>query len=171
MRWAALMCAGALVAASCAPAGRQVFPSSPRAFVVQNPTRRPPPPCALPFPTPDDNLLLPMGEQFAPRYQAQNLGNDLGKIIPIRPDGSVPGDNPFVGRPAARPEIWSYGHRNPRGLALHPVTGKLWEHGHGPRGGDEVNIIEKGKNYGGPVIGYGIDDSGAKIHESTHKAR
>src|SRR6516164_5506356 len=96
-------------------------------------------------------------------------GNDLGKIIRIRPDGSVPPDNPFVGRPAAKPEIWSYGHRNPQGLAFHPVTGKLWEHEHGPRGGDEINIIEKGKNYGWPVIGYGIDYNGAKIHESTHK--
>jgi glucose/arabinose dehydrogenase len=120
--------------------------------------------------TADDNLFLTLGEHFTTRDQAQNLGNHLGKIIRIRPDGSVPADNPFVGRAAAKPEIWSYGHRNPQGLALHPVTGKLWEHEHGPRGGDEVNIIEKGKNYGWPVIGYGIDYSGARIHESTHKA-
>jgi glucose/arabinose dehydrogenase len=120
--------------------------------------------------TPDDNLFLTTGDHFTTRDQAQNLGNDLGKIIRIRPDGSVPPDNPFVGKAAAKPEIWSYGHRNPQGLALHPVTGKLWEHEHGPRGGDEVNIIEKGKNYGWPVIGYGIDYSGAKIHESTQKA-
>src|SRR6516162_4118776 len=119
--------------------------------------------------TPDDNLFLTAGEHFTTRDQAQNLANDLGKIIRIRPDGSVPPDNPFVGRPAAKPEIWSYGHRNPQGLAFHPVTGKLWEHEHGPRGGDEINIIEKGKNYGWPVIGYGIDYNGAKIHESTHK--
>jgi glucose/arabinose dehydrogenase len=119
--------------------------------------------------TPDDNLFLTTGDHFTTRDQAQNLGNDLGKIIRIRPDGSVPPDNPFVGRPPAKPEIWSYGHRNPQGLALHPATGKLWEHEHGPRGGDEVNIIEKGKNYGWPVIGYGIDYNGAKIHESTHK--
>jgi len=119
--------------------------------------------------TPDDNLFLTTGDHFTTRDQAQNLGNDLGKIIRIRPDGSVPPDNPFVGKAAAKPEIWSYGHRNPQGLALHPVTGKLWEHEHGPRGGDEVNIIEKGKNYGWPVIGYGIDYSGAKIHESTQK--
>ena len=118
---------------------------------------------------PDDNLFLTAGEHFTTRDQAQNLANDLGKIIRIRPDGSVPPDNPFVGRPAAKPEIWSYGHRNPQGLAFHPVTGKLWEHEHGPRGGDEINIIEKGKNYGWPVIGYGIDYNGAKIHESTHK--
>jgi glucose/arabinose dehydrogenase len=120
--------------------------------------------------TPDENLFLTTGEHFTTRDQAQNLGNDLGKIIRIRPDGSAPPDNPFVGRAGAKPEIWSYGHRNPQGLALHPVTGKLWEHEHGPRGGDEINIIEKGKNYGWPVIGYGIDYSGAKIHESTHKA-
>jgi glucose/arabinose dehydrogenase len=120
--------------------------------------------------TADDNLFLTLGEHFTTRDQAQNLGNHLGKIIRIRPDGSVPADNPFVGKPAAKPEIWSYGHRNPQGLALHPVTGKLWEHEHGPRGGDEVNIIEKGKNYGWPVIGYGIDYSGARIHESAHKA-
>jgi len=120
--------------------------------------------------TPDDNLFLTTGDHFTTRDQAQNLGNDLGKIIRIRPDGSVPPDNPFVGKAAARPEIWSYGHSNPQGLTLHPVTGKLWEHEHGPRGGDEVNLIEKGKNYGWPVIGYGIDYSGAKIHESTQKA-
>jgi aldose sugar dehydrogenase len=119
--------------------------------------------------TPDDNLFLTLGEHFTTRDQAQNLGNHLGKIIRIRPDGSVPPDNPFVGRADAKPEIWSYGHRNPQGLALHPATGKLWEHEHGPRGGDEVNIIEKGKNYGWPVIGYGVDYSGAKIHASTHK--
>lgn len=120
--------------------------------------------------TADDNLFLTTGDHFTTRDQAQNLGNDLGKIIRIRPDGSVPPDNPFVGRAGAKPEIWSYGHRNVQGLALHPTTGKLWEHEHGPRGGDEVNIIEKGKNYGWPVIGYGIDYNGAKIHESTHKA-
>ena len=118
---------------------------------------------------PDGNLFVTLGDHFEARNEAQNLGNHLGKIIRIRPDGSAPPDNPFVGRAAAEPAIWSYGHRNSQGLALHPVTGKLWEHEHGPRGGDEVNIIEKGKNYGWPVIGYGVDYSGAKIHESTHK--
>jgi glucose/arabinose dehydrogenase len=119
--------------------------------------------------TADDNLFLTTGDHFTSRDQAQNLGDDLGKIIRIRPDGSAPPDNPFVGRAGAKPEIWSYGHRNAQGLVLDPATGKLWEHEHGPRGGDEVNIIERGKNYGWPVIGYGIDYSGAKIHESTHK--
>jgi aldose sugar dehydrogenase len=119
--------------------------------------------------TPDDNLFLSMGDHFRFRDEAQNLGNHIGKVIRIRPDGSVPPDNPFVGRQGAKPETWSYGHRNSQGLARHPATGQIWEHEHGPRGGDEVNLIEKGKNYGWPVIGYGIDYSGAKIHDSTQK--
>jgi glucose/arabinose dehydrogenase len=117
----------------------------------------------------NNTLFMTAGEHFTTRDQAQNLGNHLGKIIRIKPDGAVPPDNPFVNRAGVKPEIWSYGHRNPQGLAFHPQTGKLWEHEHGPRGGDEVNIIEKGKNYGWPVIGYGIDYNGAKIHQSTHK--
>jgi aldose sugar dehydrogenase len=119
---------------------------------------------------PDNNLFLTLGEHFFPRNEAQNLGNHLGKIVRIRTDGSVPPDNPFVGKPGVKQEIWSYGHRNPQGLAINPANGKLWEHEHGPRGGDEINIPEAGKNYGWPVIGYGIDYSGAKIHESTAKA-
>jgi glucose/arabinose dehydrogenase len=115
----------------------------------------------------DGNLFVALGEHFTYRDEAQNLGNHLGKLIRIAPDGSAPNDNPFVGRAGARPEIWSYGHRNAQGLAVNPATGDLWEIEHGPRGGDEVNIIGKGKNYGWPVIGYGIDYSGAKIHDST----
>jgi len=117
----------------------------------------------------DGNLFVTLGDHFEPRNEAQNLANHNGKIIRIRPDGSVPSDNPFVGRSSAKPEIWAYGSRNAQGLAFNPADGKLWEHEHGPRGGDEVNIIEKGKNYGWPMIGYGIDYSGAKIHESSHK--
>jgi len=117
----------------------------------------------------DGNLFLSMGDHFSPHNEAQNLGNHIGKLIRVRPDGSVPSDNPFVGRSGAKPEIWSYGHRNSQGLAMDPASGKLWEQEHGPRGGDEINLIEKGKNYGWPVIGYGIDYSGAKIHESTQK--
>lgn len=118
---------------------------------------------------PDGNLFLTTGDHFGPRDQAQNLGTHLGKVIRIAPDGSVPKDNPFVGKQGARPEIWSYGHRNSQGAALNPASGKFWMHEHGPRGGDEINIPEAGKNYGWPVIGYGIDYSGAKIHEATQK--
>lgn len=117
----------------------------------------------------DGNLFVSLGEHFSQRDEAQNLGNHLGKIVRITPDGAAPRDNPFIGRDGVKPEIWSYGHRNPQSLAFHPATNKLWEIEHGPRGGDEVNVPEKGKNYGWPVIGYGVDYSGAKIHESTHK--
>ncbi len=117
----------------------------------------------------DGNLFVTLGEHFSFRDEAQNLGNHLGKIIRIAPDGTAPSDNPFVGRDGAKPEIWSYGHRNGQGLAINPVSGDLWEIEHGPRGGDEVNIIGRAKNYGWPVIGYGVDYSGAKIHDSTAK--
>jgi glucose/arabinose dehydrogenase len=118
----------------------------------------------------DGNLWLTMGDHFTQRDEAQNLANHIGKIVRVTPDGTVPPDNPFAGRSGARPEIWSYGHRNSQGAALHPQTGKLWEHEHGPRGGDEVNVPLGGRNYGWPVIGYGIDYNGAKIHEATAKA-
>jgi len=117
----------------------------------------------------DGNLFVTLGDHFRPRDEAQNLANHIGKIVRIRPDGEVPSDNPFVDRAGARPEIWAYGVRNPQGLAFDPTTGRLWENEHGPRGGDEVNIIEKGRNYGWPVIGYGIDYDGTRIHASTHK--
>jgi glucose/arabinose dehydrogenase len=117
----------------------------------------------------DGNLFVTLGEHFRYRDEAQNLGNHLGKLIRITPDGSAPADNPFVGRADAKPEIWSYGHRNEQGLAINPASGDLWEIEHGPRGGDEVNIIGKGKNYGWPVIGYGIDYNGEKIHDSTSR--
>jgi glucose/arabinose dehydrogenase len=118
---------------------------------------------------PDDTLFLTMGDHFTYRDEAQNLANHLGKVVRIAPDGAVPQDNPFVGRQDARPEIWSYGHRNSQGAAINPVSGKLWTHEHGPRGGDELNIPQAGKNYGWPVIGFGIDYNGAKIHESTSR--
>ena len=118
---------------------------------------------------PDGNLFVSLGDHFRPRDEAQNLANTIGKIVRIKPDGAVPPDNPFVGRAGAKPEIWSYGHRNPEGLAFNPADGKLWEQEHGPQGGDEINIVGKGKNYGWPVIGFGVDYGGARIHESTSK--
>jgi aldose sugar dehydrogenase len=115
----------------------------------------------------DGNLFVTLGEHSTYRDQAQELGNHLGKLVRIAPDGSAPAGNPFIGRAGAKPEIWSYGHRNGQGLAINPASGEVWEIEHGPRGGDEVNIIGKGRNYGWPVIGYGIDYNGAKIHAST----
>jgi glucose/arabinose dehydrogenase len=117
----------------------------------------------------DGNLFVTLGDHFSARDEAQNLGNHIGKLIRIAPDGAAPADNPFVGRDGAKPEIWSFGHRNEQGLAIDPSTGDLWESEHGPRGGDEINVIGKGKNYGWPVIGYGIDYSGARIHEAAAK--
>lgn len=120
-------------------------------------------------PTPDGDLFLTTGDHFTHRDEAQNLRNHLGKIVRIRTDGSVPPDNPFVGRKDARPEIWSYGHRNAQGAALQPGTGRYWIHEHGARGGDEINIPQPGRNYGWPVIAYGVDYSGAKIGVGTHR--
>jgi len=118
----------------------------------------------------DGNLWLTMGDHFTDRNEAQNLANHIGKIVRITPDGAVPPDNPFVGRKDAKPEIWSYGHRNSQGAALHPQTGRLWEHEHGPKGGDEVNIPLAGKNYGWPVIGYGANYTlGTEIHAARNK--
>jgi glucose/arabinose dehydrogenase len=117
---------------------------------------------------PDGKLFVTLGERFtfAP---AQDLTNDLGKIVRINPDGSVPKDNPFVGRQDARPEIWSYGHRNPQGAAIHPESGKLWEAELGPRGGDEVNIPQPGKDYGWPVVSWGNHYTGEDIPDPpTH---
>ena len=113
--------------------------------------------------TADSNLFLTLGDHFAHREEAQNLRNHIGKVIRIAPDGSAPKDNPFVGRSDAKPEIWSYGHRNSQGAAIHPQSGKLWEHEHGARGGDEVNIPQAGKNYGWPVISHGVNYDGSAI--------
>jgi glucose/arabinose dehydrogenase len=97
--------------------------------------------------------------------QPQQLDSLMGKVLRINPDGSVPKDNPFVGRSFARPEIFALGIRDDQGLAFHPRTGRLWASEHGPRGGDEINVIQKGKNYGFPVIGYGHDYNGAPINK------
>jgi glucose/arabinose dehydrogenase len=118
----------------------------------------------------DGTLFVTQGERFNYSDQAQDLSSHLGKIVRINTDGSVPKNNPFVGRSGVRPEIWSYGHRNVQSAALDPQTGQLWTVEHGPRGGDELNHPEAGRNYGWPVIGYGVHYSGAKIGEGTAKA-
>jgi glucose/arabinose dehydrogenase len=117
---------------------------------------------------PQGHLFITVGER-GDGERAQDLGDLNGKLIRLFPDGSVPEDNPFVGVAGARPEIFSYGHRNAQGLAIHPETGIPWLHEHGARGGDEVNVARPGVNYGWPVITYGIDYSGAPIGEGTHK--
>ena len=94
---------------------------------------------------------------------ARKLDNQLGKIIRITPDGAPPADNPFIGKAGVLPEIWAYGMRSPEGRAFDPHTGRLWQNDHGPRGGDELNIVEKGKNYGRPLVAHGIDYPGATI--------
>lgn len=114
---------------------------------------------------PDGMLYVSLGESNQ-RPTAQDLDKHQGTIIRIHPDGTVPSDNPFVGQAGAHPEIWSYGHRNPQGLALNPWSGELWEHEHGPRGGDEINIIRPGLNYGWPLATHGINYSGFAIPEA-----
>jgi glucose/arabinose dehydrogenase len=120
----------------------------------------------------DGYLFLTLGERQAPArgdltaHPAQDLSNHHGVIVRLNDDGSVPDDNPFVGQAGALPEIWSYGHRSPQGLVIHPETGDLWESEHGPQGGDELNLIEPGNNYGWPVIGRGTNygSIGSPIH-------
>ena len=122
------------------------------------------------------HIFVSVGERMAPPsgdlegHPAQDLTNHHGTINRLNEDGSVPQDNPFVGRSDVRPEIWSYGHRNPQSLAIHPQTGELWEAEHGPQGGDEINLIQPGLNYGWPVIGFGVNyGSGLAIHEGTRR--
>jgi glucose/arabinose dehydrogenase len=117
---------------------------------------------------PEGHLFITVGERRQGE-RAEDLGDLNGSVIRLLPDGSVPADNPFVNAAGARREIFSYGHRNPQGLAIHPQTGVPWLHEHGARGGDEVNVVRPGVNYGWPVITYGIDYSGAPIGEGTHK--
>ncbi len=113
------------------------------------------------------NLFVSTGERsdLVTRPQSQDLNSALGKIVRITTDGQPAQGNPFAGRAGARPELYSYGHRNVQGLAFHPVTGDLWENEFGPKGGDELNRIQPGKNYGWPVITYGVEYSGPKIGE------
>lgn len=112
-------------------------------------------------------LYVTTGERYS-RDRAQDLRDLAGKVVRLRDDGSVPPDNPFVGRPDARPEIFTFGHRNPQGLAMHPVSGRMWETEHGPRGGDELNLLVAGANYGWPRATHGVDYSGAVI--SPHRS-
>ena len=117
----------------------------------------------------DGTLFVTLGERQAYRERAQDLSTTLGKVVRINADGTVPQDNPFVGNAKALPEIWSYGHRNLQGAAIEPRTGQLWTVEHGARGGDELNHPLPGRNYGWPVITYGVDYSGVKIGEGTAK--
>ncbi|MFW8634695.1 PQQ-dependent sugar dehydrogenase [Cribrihabitans pelagius] len=116
---------------------------------------------------PDGRLFVSLGER-GDRPSAQNLRLHQGSIVRINRDGSIPSDNPFIGKANAQPEIWSYGHRNPQGMGL-DLEGRLWVSEHGARGGDEVNLVRRGANYGWPVISYGRHYSGAKIGEGTAK--
>jgi glucose/arabinose dehydrogenase len=121
-------------------------------------------------------LFLSLGDRQVPpegnleAHPAQDLSNHHGKIIRLHEDGRVPTDNPFAGRAGARQEIWSYGHRNVQGLGIDPTTGELWANEHGPQGGDELNRIQPGRNYGWPVIGYGVNyTTGLAIHSGTQR--
>lgn len=116
----------------------------------------------------DGYLFIALGENNQ-RSTSQDLDKLQGKIVRIFPDGRIPTDNPFVGQPGVRPEIWSFGHRNQQGAALNPWTGTLWTHEHGPKGGDEINVIERGKNYGWPLATHGIDYSSQPIPEAKGK--
>lgn len=118
------------------------------------------------FLTLGDRQVLPEGNLEA--HPAQDLSNHHGKVVRLHDDGRVPSDNPFVSRAGARPEIWTWGHRNVQGLAIHPETGDVWTNEHGPQGGDEVNRLEPGRNYGWPVIGFGVNyTTGTAIHTGT----
>jgi glucose/arabinose dehydrogenase len=118
----------------------------------------------------DGYLFITLGEREISAL-AQELWTDLGKVIRLRDDGRIPNDNPFVGRAGARPEIWSYGHRNPHGLAFHPETGELWESEHGPLGGDEINIIRPGINYGWPTVTFGREYDGGPVGDGLTEAK
>jgi glucose/arabinose dehydrogenase len=122
------------------------------------------------------HVFLSLGDRQVPpegdleKHPAQDLSNHHGTMVRLNEDGTVPADNPFVKTPNAKPEIWSYGHRNIQGLAIHPETGEVWANEHGPQGGDELNLVQPMKNYGWPVIGFGVNyRTGAIIHSGTHR--
>ena len=121
--------------------------------------------------TPDGKLIVTLGDRFSRKDDAQVLGNDIGKIVRIEPDGRAPADNPFAAKAGALPQLWSYGHRNIQGAALRPGTNELWVSEHGPQGGDELNVVQPGRNHGWPVITTGRNyGSGTKIGEGTERA-
>ena len=117
----------------------------------------------------EGHLFFTIGDRGNRDVHPQRLDHDAGKVHRINADGSIPESNPFVGTKDARPSIYSYGHRNPQGMALHPETGQIWTHEHGPKGGDEINIIRAGDNYGWPVITYGVNYNGTIITEETER--
>lgn len=123
--------------------------------------------CRLAFQ--DDYLFVTMGDRWDLRHLSQSPGTHLGKVMRLHHDGSAPDDNPWVGLPGAMPEVYSLGNRNPQGLTVNPETGDLWEHEHGPKGGDEVNVIEAGKNYGWPMITYGTEYDGTPINGGLYE--
>ena len=112
-------------------------------------------------------LYFSIGERGERDVNPQDINRDGGKIYRLHDDGSIPSDNPFVNNNNAKKAIYSYGHRNPQGLAKHPETGKIWSHEHGPKGGDEINIIQKGANYGWPLVSYGINYNGTSFTDKT----
>lgn len=114
-------------------------------------------------------LYFSIGERGDHFINPQDIKRDGGKIYRLNDDGSIPKDNPFVGKPGAKEAIYSYGHRNPQGMAKHPTTGAIWTHEHGPQGGDEINVIKKAANYGWPVVTYGIDYDGSNISKEKEK--
>ncbi len=117
----------------------------------------------------DGYLYFSIGDRGNRDVNPQDITRDCGKIYRLNADGTIPKDNPFVNTKNAKPAIYSYGHRNPQGMVKHPKTGEIWTHEHGPKGGDEINIIKKGKNYGWPIISYGLNYSGTKFTDITEK--
>lgn len=117
----------------------------------------------------DGYLYFSVGDRGNRDVNPQDITRDNGKIYRLNDDGSIPADNPFVNQPNAKKAIFSYGHRNPQGMAMHPRTGEIWTHEHGPKGGDEINIVKKGANFGWPVISYGVNYSGSKFTDETSR--
>ncbi len=136
--------------------GRVLFRATPNKRGSQHPSGR------IVF-LPDETLLLAVGDGYDYRDAAQNLGSHLGKVLRLNRDGAAPADNPFVAQTGALPEIFTYGHRNTLGLTIDPRDGTIWQHENGPRGGDEMNILQAGRNYGWPRASYGIDYDGTII--------